>query len=540
MKKSIILAFAAFVFALNVYGVEFKRAQTFEEAHDAVCRVTVSGARGTAFFFGTYGGRAYFMTNCHVVENNTAATLDFWNDKGRQTINARVEWRANDGSLPADFSYMLVNVDDLATINPPWLALGGRDARPTVGARIISCGAPDGRFTQSWKGQVLEYYNGATAIFSPPPVPGQSGSPICEYIDGELFVTGILTWLIGEKGRDDSKGGAIPISNLYKALERRGTNVDYHGQDASPIPPNATECAETTAQAPCVLEFTQENCAPCVDAKKDVLTLKGMGARVYVYDVATERGAEYAKRYNVKKTPCWVILGENFAPIETIEGAGKYVEIWAVLERLEREKKSKAETPAEIVDEIVGIEETKPAPAPLNLPDLAPLVEATRDFRTRPAVYEAPGDVGIFDEADRRWKNRGNRDGGGLFGRETPREKPDDGKVEGDDEPAEIPPASKDKQRPKIGEKITGGAVDAIAAQIEKRIDGKIETMKDKAAAYWDAVKYRLLMAFMLVVAVGVIVGEGVVVGLRLLWRKARAKAAQIRAAIELLKTEKK
>ena len=51
--------------------------------------------------------------------------------------------------------------------------------------------------------------------------------------------------------------------------------------------------------------------------------------------------------------------------------------------------------------------------------DLAPLVEPTRDFRTRPAVYEAPGDVGIFDEADRRWKNRGNRDGGGLFGRET-------------------------------------------------------------------------------------------------------------------------
>jgi hypothetical protein len=264
-----------------------------------------------------------------------------------------------------------------------------------------------------------------------------------------------------------------------------------------------------------------------------------LGARVYVYDVATERGAEYAKRYNVENTPSWVILGENFAPVEIIEGAGKYVEIWGVLERLEREKQSKAETPSEKVDEIVGIEKTKPAPAPLNLPDLAPLVETQRDFRTRPAVYEAPGDVGIFDEADRRWKNRGNRDGGGLFGRETPREKNDDGNVEGN-EPAEIPPASKDKQRPKIGEKITGGAVDAIAAQIEKKIDGKIETMKDAARAYWDAVKYRLLMAFLLVVAVGVIVGEGVVVGLRLLWRKTKDKAAQIRAAIELLKTEKK
>lgn len=525
MKKILLLivAVAAFAFCAAVNAVEFRRATDFETAHDAVCRISVSGARGTAFFIGCYDGDAYFMTNCHVVGNNRTATLDFFNNHGRETIGARIEWRANDGNLPADFSYLIVNADDLKAIDPPYLQLAGRGARPSEGAMIISCGAPDGRFTQSWKGQILEYYNGKTAIFSPPPVPGQSGSPICEFIDGELFVTGILTWLIGEKGRDDSKGGAIPIGNLYKALERRGNvnNVDYHGQDLSPIPPDATECAETvTPTAPCVLMFTQANCPPCVDAKKDVDALRADGVAVYVYDVATERGSEYVARYGITKTPTFLILGDNFAPVEQIEGAGKKDEIKAVLERLAK----KEETPVEAQPKPTT-NEAVDAPV-VDLPALAPIAPVKPDFRTRPAVYESAGDVGIFEESDRRWQNRGKRNGGG----DADKGKSDDKSVDDDDAQGGVKPHGK------IGEKLTGGAVDAITSKIEKRIDEKVNAMKDKVRETWNAIKYRVVMALLLLVAVGVIVGEGLVVGLRFLWRKAKQKAGEIRAALELLK----
>ena len=219
----------------------FRRAVTFEDAFDASCRVTVDGARGSGTFFGTYDGKGYIFTNYHVVTNASRATLDFLTNGYRHTIAGVVDWRYYDASAPCDFATIVVDARELEKINPPWVALGGADAYPSLDSLIISSGAPDGRFVQSWKGRTETYYNGKTLIFSPPPVPGQSGSGIVERKGDDLFLTGVLTWLIGEKGRDDSKGGAIPIANLYKALENRpATNAGIF--DAPAIPPDATEC----------------------------------------------------------------------------------------------------------------------------------------------------------------------------------------------------------------------------------------------------------------------------------------------------------
>ena len=44
----------------------------------------------------------------------------------------------------------------------------------------------------------------------------------------------------------------------------------------------------------------------------------------------------------------------------------------------------------------------------------------------------------------------------------------------------------------------------------------------------WDALKYRILMAFVLLVAVAVIVAEGVVAGLKKIGRKVKTKFARI------------
>ena len=495
-----VLLAAAPCFAANVADdYPFVRAQTFEDAWKASCRVCVDGARGSGTHVGGVANAAYIMTNYHVVTKNDSARLDFWTNGKMESVRGVVVWRAYNAQKAEDFAAIAVRVDDLKKINPPWVALGGADARPSVGAVIVSSGAPDGRFPQAWKGQILEYYRGETAIFSPPPVPGQSGSAICEYVDGELFVTGILTWLIGEKGNDNSKGGAIPVANIYRALEERGTNVDFH-DDASPIPPGAQECSELVG--PCVLEFTQANCPPCKDAETDVAQLRAFGVDVYVYDVATERGSEYVKRYEIDRTPSFVLLDQSFKPVATFVGAGKVDEIRTAFDSLKTEARENDVAADEPLQDARGNATQTPPATPIDLPLLAP-IESTVDFRNRPPVYEIAQDVGFFEDSDARWRAKRRQE---------------------DAEESEETP----EKRPKLGERLADGAVDAITSRVEKQIDGKVAEMKEFLRQKWDALKYRILMAFVLLVAVAVIVAEGVVAGLKKIGRKVKTKFARI------------
>lgn len=505
------LGFAAFTNVVK--SQDFRRAQTFEDAWAASCRVCVSSARGTGCFVGTVGNVAYILTNYHVVTNDKTARLDFWTNGRMESVTAKVALRAYNQGMPADFALLTCDAQELKVIDPPWVALGGADASPSVGAVIVSSGAPDGRFPQCWKGQVLEYYNGKTAIFSPPPVPGQSGSAICEYVDGELFVTGILTWLIGEKGRDDSKGGAIPIANLYKAIGARGTDVDWHGPDSSPIPPNATECADVTAVAPCVLEFTQENCPPCEDAKKDVNELKAAGFNVYVFDVASERGAEYVARYGIEKTPSFVVLDDRFNKAGIFTGAGHYDEIKALLERFR----------GGLVNEPPAIKEKDEEPAPAEtFLDSLPIPRTNfSDFRQRPAVYEVSGDVGLFDESDQRWQDLKNKHGK-LFGRDDNEE--NDGENE--------------EKRPRIGDKIKDNLLDSIADKLNAILSQHVEKATDTARKSWNNAKYSLIAGLIFIVALGVVIADVIVGVFKILARKVSTKYTQIRAALEVAKKE--
>lgn len=512
IKIFILTALGFVTFANTIGAQDFRRAETFEDAWSASCRVCVSSARGTGCFVGTVGNTAYILTNYHVVTNDKTARLDFWTNGRMESVTAKVALKAYNQGMPADFALLTCDAQELKVIDPPWVALGGADASPSVGAQIVSSGAPDGRFPQCWKGQVLEYYNGKTAIFSPPPVPGQSGSAICEYVDGELFVTGILTWLIGEKGRDDSKGGAIPISNLYKAIWARGTDVDWHGPDSSPIPPNATECADITAVAPCVLEFTQENCPPCDDAKKDVAELKAAGFNVYVFDVASERGAEYVSRYGVEKTPSFVVLDGSFNKAAIYTGAGHCNEIRAILESFGRGLKN--EPPA------IEEKDEDPAPAETFL-DSLPIPRAhPSDFRQRPAVYEVSGDVGLFDESDQRWQDLKNKHGK-LFGRDN---EESDGET--------------DDKRPRIGDKIKDNLLDSIADKLNAILSQNIEKATDTARKSWNNAKYSLIAGLIFIVALGVVIADVIVGVFKILARKVSTKYTQIRAALEVAKNE--
>ena len=353
-----------FVVALAVvagaHAQEFRRAQnSLDDVFQASCRVSVNGARGSGTFNGVYDGKAYISTNYHVVGSNKTATVDFWSNGVKQSVNGVVAWKAYDPNLPADFAFITVDAQELKKIDPPFVALGGSDAKPSENSFFLSSGGPKGWAVKAWKGKIVDSY-GSTALFQPHPVPGQSGSGVFENVDGELFQVGIITWLVGTEGDDAAKGGAIPVANLYRALSgKRDVN------DSQSIPPNAKECLEVGEYGVRVLLFTADDCPAC-NAVAPVVKKAAARAPLEVVDANARR--ELADRYGVEVVPTAVV----------VDASGNE------LDRVNYEQM----TEESLVDAYLG---------------------ARSDFRSRPAHYER-ADSGFFDDSESRWKSRGKEE----------------------------------------------------------------------------------------------------------------------------------
>lgn len=516
-KAAILAIFWATLSANSAYSVEFRRAETMEDAHSASCRINAGNSRGTGTFFQACGSKAYIVTCQHVVGSTVDLTTDFWGNSVKQNIKGRVCWRYFDASDPGDFAIIAVDAETLKReVDPPYVPLAGSDARPTVNGFIVSSGAPDGRFTQAWKGKVVEYYQDSTAIFSPPPVPGQSGSGIMEYIDGELYITGILTWLIGEKGRDDSKGGAIPVANIYKAAKKGKRAPTALEKNISPIPPNATECADlldainNEINAPNIIFYTSPGCAACKSIESEIDLLEIDGERVQTIDVSTKAGYELARDDGVKKIPCVVIEKENARErVEAEELLGKDGAYTAIKRRLSSGKR---------------IEKTTPE------------TTTTESPQTRAPVRD-DGDViaDVLEESETRWINRQGR-------RQERQERRQKRQEEEQPEPTPLPDDGAAKaDTARLGDRIADRIADALARKVESetrrlggtleaQISGKLDGYKDEVKSaivktIFDAINEKVKKAWELTKSVVIaIVG---VVALVLFYRKRKKATAK-------------
>lgn len=550
--------------ATLVYGHEFRRAETLEDAHAASCRVSVSNARGTGSFIGVDKEKnlAIILTNYHVVTNNSRCTLDFWTNSVRQSVSGTVIARAYDANMPVDCALIGVDVDDLAKIDPPFLALGGKDAAPDANSYILSSGCPKGRFAQAWKGKVLGYYNGSTVMFQPGPVPGQSGSAIISEIDGELWVTGILTWLIGTEGADDSRGGAIPVANLYKAMQGRRSAVEDRLENLSPIPPGAIECfldagrsanggaplplVAEKEKTPYVLEFSQDDCPPCVEAESDVAELRKAGVDVRTYNVSRSiDGFKLAKKHDVNSTPTFLVCdgaGKEFA---RFVGSGKAREILAAVIENTPKLTAPEDDDKQVADEnsrtgankgdaltldsgaSTSVEPSGPLQArlgekkaiPLNVaPPATPLfsvVETEEDFRNRPPVYDF-GDVGFFDDSNARWMNRGRRSA-------PPEDEPEIDAPEEEPAPKEEAPKLRDKLFGKDElQKELSGAIDGAIKKLEKTFDEKVNAktkeIEERALVLYKKWRFRFALTTFVFLCVAVWFADFVKKGLVAFW----------------------
>ncbi len=218
--------------------------RNMEDIHAASCRVFAMdangrGAIGTGTICGLINGKYYVLTNWHVVESHKSVVLQFFGNGRIVECKGTVTATWHNETQPYDFAIITIDQKQLSHYDPPFVPLAQRGTRPTTGGMILSSGCSEGRWSLAWKGSVESYY-GQTAQFFPAPKGGQSGSAIIERINGQYYITGILTWRVGDErqlSEEEMRGGAIPICKLYEAFDGK-----YKTGLPDSIPPNAVWC----------------------------------------------------------------------------------------------------------------------------------------------------------------------------------------------------------------------------------------------------------------------------------------------------------
>ena len=240
-----ILAALAFLGA-NPAPASAGGSKRIDDVYAAVVRVSHSNGVGTGFVAYDDGRNYWILTNSHVVGTCRKIQVEFFCDNRPFPVDGVV--RANFfSSRPCDFAIVLTPKESIP-FDVPVLKLGCRDARPGIDAQVVSAGCPNGRWVYGWAGFV-NAYSRSVCEFTPVSIPGMSGSPLCEIQDGEVVVTGIVTYRLkynDETGRDVSRGGAIPISHFYDALLR----VEPTAHEQTGVPENAEPLAFTCDAPP--------------------------------------------------------------------------------------------------------------------------------------------------------------------------------------------------------------------------------------------------------------------------------------------------
>lgn len=482
MKKFFLIAFfVCAAFTPTLFAAEFRRAENIDDAYDLTVRVSVSNARGTGAFIGYDSVRdaALILTNYHVVTNNKRATVEFWRDGKPVAFPAEVVWRYYDANMPADFAILAVDADKVASIDAPYIALGGADCTPGAGAFFVSAGCPKGSHVWSWKGSFLSSI--PTAEFVPAPYPGQSGSGLFEQKNGALWYVGTLTWLVGPEGSDASKGAAIPVSNLYKALQRHSFVDWIETGDEKPFiaPADYTEIAQIVKRYT-LIEYTMDDCAPCKEAEKDIANLIDAGVKVDIVNVSTQEGSDKADADNIDACPTFVLKDKDGKELKRWQGAGNALDIRAYIAaniKIETEPKT---------EYIPKYQEDENAPVV--------------DFRTRTPVRENFGNIDFFNESQRRWN-----EGKIPPKKEEPKQEP-----ETSPRPKIFNGGCDSTDESKLGDRIGGVIGDAIARHFQlliKDIDGYYQNEKAKIEKKADQLVTSFISWFFFILALAIAAG---------------------------------
>lgn len=551
MKKFLLTALLI-LFGSTCFATEspFRRAETFSDIHAASCRVRVSSSIGSGTFIGFTDDACWILTNYHVVGKENNVKIDFWTNSKLETVDGKVSWRFYDVNLPGDFAFVKIDARDLKRIDPPFVPPAGPDVKPTEHGFIASSGCPDGRFAQAWRGEVISYYNGKTAVFQPPPVPGQSGSGIIEYIDGKPYVVGVLTWLFGQKGLDESTGGAIPISNLYLAADGRVRLEIGTGGNIEAIPPDAVECSDTIpvlrgereVNALMFVVFKQPNCVHCVTYENELKDTEKLGAKVARISKNIPDESAMFQSWGVTGTPATFIaartsqggyikhkrLNDGVIPSRTLNSEFDSIrkKIYLNAPPLEEDiplinaslnnddvKKTRVPNNEDFMTENNGLEIVDIGESQPNVEENVDKQEASEseenkpalvdfsappelDFRDREPVHQSGMGLGILDKSKRDWENRSS---------EPTEEAPVI------DKEKELEPKNERLKRNSDSTGLTQRLVDAIVDGALKSIDEKLSAKQDEIQAQFELFKDKVFRSIFLLVIIAFITANVIV-----------------------------
>ena len=209
------LAFLSVCIFLALCSSASAKFLTLNEIGEASCRVNADDARGSGTSIAQDKQFIYILTNAHVVGNSRRVTCEFFR-YGRKTpaLAGEVIWRAYSEKRVLDFAIIRVPKSLFGSMPPRIVPLAPPTHLVKKDDYIASAGCPQGRWLQLWEGHALSAGSQSRVLFTPPPLGGQSGSGVYTLINGNTHLAAVLTWRV-----DDDKGGAIHISNFWRAIK---------------------------------------------------------------------------------------------------------------------------------------------------------------------------------------------------------------------------------------------------------------------------------------------------------------------------------
>jgi S1-C subfamily serine protease len=154
----------------------------FSEAKRGVAVISTDGGAGSGFVVRHQDGNTLLITNAHVVEGASSATVK-WADGVQDTAAVL----SNAGGTTPQTDLALLEVKGVRGV-----ALALKSSKPSVGADIVAIGAPEGLEFSLTRGVVSALREGGEILQIDAPInPGNSGGPV---LDRTGCVVGVATF----------------------------------------------------------------------------------------------------------------------------------------------------------------------------------------------------------------------------------------------------------------------------------------------------------------------------------------------------------
>ena len=228
MKK--LLCAIALVLGCMITTAEAKPL-TMDEALEAVCRVSTSGAYGSGTVFAEDEDKYYVLTNGHVVGRSSRGHVEFFQDGYKSArIPFKTEYAAYREGTALDLAVLSVKKNFFGRYPPRVIPLAPKGTSIQPNDLVMGGGCPSAQWACYWKGRVRSN-TGAVISFNAAPIGGQSGSGVLVLVKddkGELHsrIGILLAWRVGDGAWSDDGpndyGAGLSLKQIYEILEGNG------------------------------------------------------------------------------------------------------------------------------------------------------------------------------------------------------------------------------------------------------------------------------------------------------------------------------